>query len=381
MANKMVELLEQAEKHGYILPDQQTALDEYRAEQSTKEAVVANITSKAKGLAEDMGLDLDSITGTGKEGRITIKDVKLAAENATTPEQEAVEEVDDSPQATMKELLEARRDKGLTRLNAITPRWFERVDTAQLSYGKGVAEQVYGSQKDARAKLKIDSKGMEAHGLLVTKTEFKGESHGTALNVSRGLWIETVKELKASRKASKATGTSPADRAKAAAEAARKGETPPKVTRPEPDPVEKVDTGGREMATGKDALEIRGIKSHGQLQRDLKEGKVEGLQIEGKWFYYVDSLKARRASVGKANTENAQPGASKPRAPRKATEQEHMAQAQKNSDAIQGTNDEKVDELEAQLAELREQITRKNQSTILRPFRALGRKVRAFKSA
>ena len=46
---------------------------------TSKGDVEANWTPKAQQLAAELGIDLSAIAGTGRGGRVTIKDVKLAA--------------------------------------------------------------------------------------------------------------------------------------------------------------------------------------------------------------------------------------------------------------------------------------------------------------
>lgn len=63
-------------------------LEELEDEVAADEAGELDVTDAAKAKAEELGIDLSQVKGTGKEGRIIAPDVEAAAEAATEPKSE-----------------------------------------------------------------------------------------------------------------------------------------------------------------------------------------------------------------------------------------------------------------------------------------------------
>ncbi len=73
-----------------------------QVESETMSTPSASVSAEAKRLARELGVDLSGVQGTGRNGRVTIEDVRAASEKAKTPAEDALPETEAEPEPSVE---------------------------------------------------------------------------------------------------------------------------------------------------------------------------------------------------------------------------------------------------------------------------------------
>ena len=104
-----------------------------------EEEASLDVTDEARDKADELGVEISTVTGSGKDGRILVSDVERAA-----TEQEAVREQADKLQAAEQEELRNKIESSMTSLDSRRKDAQRRGDTG---FANGLAEGYYAVEE------------------------------------------------------------------------------------------------------------------------------------------------------------------------------------------------------------------------------------------